>query len=143
MNNNRLLNIDNLGISSFTNNSSINRVNCQLSLPQVPSSVNNYSSISSNVDRVVGNNLLNSTTTSVIVDPRKNFQSRVPSNLPLTSLTKSLFKSGIIEKPEESDLSEDDRLPDPRGEETETAPEAEGEEESITRCIWLVSVGIQ
>lgn len=56
----------------------------------------------------------------------------------LASLPKTLLASrGIIsEKPEESDLSEDDRLPDPHGEETETAPEAEGEEESFTRCIW-------
>lgn len=52
-------------------------------------------------------------------------------------IPRGLLKSSLIlDKPEESDLSEDDRLPDPHGEETETAPEAEGEEESVTRCIW-------
>lgn len=36
-----------------------------------------------------------------------------------------------------SDISSDaGREVEPEGEETETAPEAEGEEDSVTRCIW-------
>ncbi len=36
-----------------------------------------------------------------------------------------------------SDISSDaGREIEPEGEETETAPEAEGEDDSVTRCIW-------
>lgn len=45
-----------------------------------------------------------------------------------------------LSEAEESDVSTDgEREMDPQGEETETAPEAEdNDEDSVTRCIWWV-----
>lgn len=99
-------------------------------LAQTNSSMNSYSSVSAIVNSVA-TNIHNNTATSVIaVNPKKN-QTAVGS---LSGVSKSLLKVGALDRRDESDLSEDDRIPDPHGEETETAPE--GEEESVTRCIW-------
>lgn len=137
LNNNRIVNVSGVGISSITNNVNGSRLNNQLSLPQINNSMNNYSSVTGNVNSVV-NNLQNNWTTGVIAtNPKKSLQSHLAAASSLANLPRSILRSGIIsDKHEESDLSEDDRLPDPHGEETETAPEAEGEEESVTRCIW-------
>lgn len=126
------------GISSLTNHVGGNRASSQGSLPQLHSSLNSgYSSINTIVNNVATNHVQN-TPSVIAVNPRKHFPPHMLAAASLASLPKTLLASrGIIsEKPEESDLSEDDRLPDPHGEETETAPEAEGEEESFTRCIW-------
>lgn len=122
----------------MTNNVSGNRANSQGSLLQSHGSLSSgYSSINTIVNNVATNHVQN-TPSVIAVNPRKNLAPHMLAAASLANLPRTLLASrGIIsDKPEESDLSEDDRLPDPHGEETETAPEAEGEEESVTRCIW-------
>lgn len=81
----------------------------------------------------VATSIHNNTATSVIaVNPKKNFGATSLGSL--AGVPKSLLKVGALDRRDESDLSEDDRIADPHGEETETAPEAE--EESVTRCVW-------
>lgn len=110
------------------------RLSAQLSLPP---SINCGGYPSNLVDDALGVAGYQNNGASVIaVNPRKGSQP-YPSSLSLAQFSKSVLRAGVLsDKPEESDLSEDDRLPDPHGEETETAPEAEGDEESVTRCVW-------
>ena len=134
-----MVNASGIGFSSsLPNNMNSSRLNNEKQISYSSSAVNNYSSTLSNNVSSTSNSLHNNITNNAIpANLKKNFHSHGAGVGAFSHIPRGLLKSGLIsDKPEESDLSEDDRLPDPHGEETETAPEAEGEEESVTRCIW-------
>lgn len=133
-----MINVGGIGFPSLPNNMNSSRGSNEKPISYTSSSINNnYSSLPNNVN-CTSNTLHNNIVNAVSANLKKNLHSH-GNGVGITShIPRGLLKVGVIsDKPEESDLSEDDRLPDPHGEETETAPEAEGEEEeSVTRCIW-------